>query len=94
MKAEQNTITSSRWKERQKIGTERRKPLCEKPVDKTKTYENKEKIQICQPQTFSLRKFYRNKLTRSKPLNARLPNTRVSTHLVNRKKPTTFKKKY
>lgn len=41
MKAEQNTITSSRWKKRRKKGTGRRKQLNAKPIDKT--YDNKEK---------------------------------------------------
>lgn len=41
MKAEQNTITSSRWKKRRKKGTGRRKQLNEKSIDKT--YDNKEK---------------------------------------------------
>lgn len=72
MKAEQNTVTSSRWKEIQRKGTERRKPLCEKPIDETRTYDNKEKIQICQPQIFPLRKLYRYKLNRIHPLSKRL----------------------
>lgn len=49
MKAEQNIITGSRWKKRWRKGTERRKPLWEKSIAKTKTYDSKGKKSKCQP---------------------------------------------
>lgn len=41
MKAEQNIITNSRWKERWTKVIERIKQRCEKTIAKTKTYDNK-----------------------------------------------------
>lgn len=52
MKAEQNTITSSRRKERRRKGTERRKSLCEKTIDKTKTYDNRKNPNMSAPSIF------------------------------------------
>lgn len=65
MKAEHNTITNSR----QRKGTERIKSRCEKTIAKTKTYRNKKPKYV--NRKHSLRKHYRNKLTRSKPMNIR-----------------------
>lgn len=41
MKAEQNPLTNSRWKERWTKGPKIIKSRCEKTVAKTKTYNNK-----------------------------------------------------